>query len=139
VALVPDLLSGGLIAGARHGRGFSTCRVGDAWSAPAPITISGASFGPQIAVQSVDWMMLVMTDEGLKKMLRAKLTFGAACRYLLGPSTNRGAVVLAVARVCPDSCTASDGEADTQSFMSGHAAVSATAPALLPSETTTSS
>jgi lipid-binding SYLF domain-containing protein len=85
VALVPDLLSGGLIVGARHGHGFATCRVGDAWSAPAPITISGASFGPQIGVQSVDWMMLVMTDEGLKKMLRAKLTLGADMSVSAGP------------------------------------------------------
>jgi lipid-binding SYLF domain-containing protein len=85
VVLVPDLLSGGLIVGARRGHGFATCRVGDAWSAPAPLTISGASFGPQIGVQSVDWMMLVMTDEGLKKMLRAKLTLGADMSVSAGP------------------------------------------------------
>ena len=85
VAVVPGLLSGGLIVGGRHGNGFATCRAADGWSAPAPITISGASVGPQIGLQSVDLVMVVMTDEGLKKMLRAKLALGADMSVSAGP------------------------------------------------------
>jgi lipid-binding SYLF domain-containing protein len=84
-AVVPGLLSGGVIVGGRHGRGFATCRVEDGWSSPAPIAISGASVGPQLGVQSVDLVMLVMSDLGMKKLLSAKLTLGADMSVAAGP------------------------------------------------------
>src|SRR5215472_12226347 len=55
VAVVPSLLKGGFIGGAAHGRGMATCRTPEGgWSAPAPFSISGGSFGFQIGVQAVD-------------------------------------------------------------------------------------
>jgi len=85
VAVVPAILKGGFIVGARHGSGFATCRVASGWSAPAPITISGASAGLQIGVQSVDLLMLVMTEAGMKRLLRTKFTLGADMSVSAGP------------------------------------------------------
>jgi len=85
VAIVPAILKGGFIVGARHGNGFATCRLASGWSAPAPITISGASAGFQVGLQSVDLVMLVMTDAGMKRLLRTKLTLGADMSVSAGP------------------------------------------------------
>ena len=44
IAIVPSMLKGGFIFGAKHGRGVSTCRLPNGqWSAPAFFTITGGS------------------------------------------------------------------------------------------------
>src|ERR1700722_20260508 len=35
VAVVPDMVKGGFVFGANHGRGVATCRTGHGWSEPA--------------------------------------------------------------------------------------------------------
>jgi SH3 domain-containing YSC84-like protein 1 len=47
VAVVPSMIKGGFIIGARYGKGVATCKTGTGWSAPAPITIAGGSWGLQ--------------------------------------------------------------------------------------------
>src|SRR6202171_6123052 len=54
VAVVPSLLKGGLGFGGAYGRGEATCRTANGWSAPAPFSIKGGSFGFQIGGQAVD-------------------------------------------------------------------------------------
>src|SRR5580692_4698623 len=48
VAVVPTMLNGGFIVGARYGRGLASCRNPKGWSAPAFFSIKGGSFGLQI-------------------------------------------------------------------------------------------
>jgi SH3 domain-containing YSC84-like protein 1 len=84
VVVIPDMVKGGLIVGARHGEGFATCRTATGWSAPAPVSISGASVGAQVGVESVDLVMLV-NEEGKKKLLRSKLVLGADTSVAAGP------------------------------------------------------
>src|SRR4029078_13198185 len=60
VAVVPSMLKGGFIVGARYGRGVATYRTPKGWSAPAFFSIKGGSFGLQIGGQAVDLVMLVM-------------------------------------------------------------------------------
>src|SRR5579863_3049226 len=48
VAVVPSMLKGGFIVGAKYGRGLASCRTPKGWSAPAFFTIKGGSFGFQI-------------------------------------------------------------------------------------------
>src|SRR5712671_7650949 len=44
VAVVPSMIKGGFIIGARYGKGVATCRTSSGgWSAPAPLTIAGGS------------------------------------------------------------------------------------------------
>src|SRR5215467_12895565 len=69
VAVVPSMLKGGFIVGARYGRGLASCRTSKGWSAPAFFTVEGGSFGFQIGGQAIDLVMLVMNDNGMKNLL----------------------------------------------------------------------
>src|ERR1700734_3542113 len=64
VAVVPTMLNGGFIVGARFGRGIASCRAPKGWSTPAFFTVAGGSFGFQIGAQAVDLVMLIMNDDG---------------------------------------------------------------------------
>src|ERR1700693_6016082 len=77
VAVVPTLLKGGFIVGARFGRGVASCRTPKGWSAPAFFTIKGGSFGLQIGAQAVDLVMLIMNDNGMKELLNSQFKLGA--------------------------------------------------------------
>lgn len=85
VAVVPSLLKGGFILGGAHGRGVATCRTADGWSAPAPFSITGGSFGLQIGVQGVDLVMLIMNDKGMQALLSSKFKLGADASAAAGP------------------------------------------------------
>ena len=90
IIVVPAMVRGGFIVGARHGDGFASCRApnnGDQanWSAPAPISVSGGSAGAQIGVESVDLLMLVQSDAGMNKLLRSKFELGADVSASAGP------------------------------------------------------
>jgi SH3 domain-containing YSC84-like protein 1 len=85
VVVIPNMLKGGLVVGARHGDGFATCRTASGWSAPAPIVISGGSVGALAGLASVDVVMVVVGDEGRKKLLRSKLNLGADASVAAGP------------------------------------------------------
>lgn len=85
IAVVPSLLKGGFIFGGAHGKGVATCRTADGWSAPAPFSITGGSFGLQIGVQGVDLVMLVMNDEGMQRLLASKFKLGADASAAAGP------------------------------------------------------
>src|SRR5205807_10240565 len=43
ILVVPDLIKGGFIFGAKHGRGVASCRTSDGWSAPAFVSVGGGS------------------------------------------------------------------------------------------------
>jgi lipid-binding SYLF domain-containing protein len=85
VAVVPSLLKGGFLAGAAHGRGIATCRTANGWSAPAPFSINGGSFGFQIGVQAVDLVMLIMNDRGMQALLSSQFKLGADASAAGGP------------------------------------------------------
>lgn len=85
VAVVPTLLNGGFIVGARYGRGVASCRTPKGWSAPAFFVVQGGSFGFQIGVQAVDLVMLIMNDDGMHKMLSSKFKLGADASVAAGP------------------------------------------------------
>ncbi len=85
VAVVPSMVKGGFIIGARHGRGVATCRTGNGWSAPAFFTITGGSWGPQIGVEAVDLVMLFMNEKGTKDLLSSKFNLGADASVAAGP------------------------------------------------------
>jgi lipid-binding SYLF domain-containing protein len=76
VVAVPGMMQGGLIVGARGGSGYADCKTANDWSPPAPVSISGGSFGAQIGVQSIDLMMLVMTDRAREMLLLGHFRVG---------------------------------------------------------------
>ncbi|HEY6764716.1 MAG TPA: lipid-binding SYLF domain-containing protein [Candidatus Sulfotelmatobacter sp.] len=85
VAVVPSLLKGGFIVGARYGRGLASCRTPKGWSAPAFFSVKGGSFGFQIGGQAVDLVMLIMNDNGMKHLLASKFALGADASVAAGP------------------------------------------------------
>jgi lipid-binding SYLF domain-containing protein len=85
VAVVPSLIKGGFVFGGAHGRGMATCRTADGWSAPAPFSMTGGSFGLQIGVQGVDLVMMIMNDRGMQALLSSKFKLGADASAAAGP------------------------------------------------------
>ena len=85
VAVVPTMLNGGFIVGARFGRGVSSCRTPKGWSAPAFFTIKGGSFGLLAGGQAVDLVMLIMNQDGMKNLLSSQFKLGANASAAAGP------------------------------------------------------
>jgi len=85
VAIVPDMVKGGFIVGAQHGRGVATCRTSNGWTAPAFFTLTGGNWGAQIGAESVDLVMLSMNDQGMQDMLKNKFKIGADAAASAGP------------------------------------------------------
>jgi len=85
VAVVPSMLKGGFIVGAKYGRGLASCRTPKGWSAPAFFTIEGGSFGFQIGGQAVDLVMLIMNNEGMQRLLSSQFELGADASVAAGP------------------------------------------------------
>lgn len=85
VSVVPSLVKGGFIIGARHGRGVATCRNANGWSAPVFFTVTGGSWGPQIGVEAVDLVMLFTNEQGMRDLLSSKVKLGADASVAAGP------------------------------------------------------
>ena len=85
VAVVPSMLKGGFIIGARYGRGVTSCRTPKGWSAPAFFAVEGGSFGLQIGGEAVDLVMLIMNDNGMRSLLNSKFKLGADASVAAGP------------------------------------------------------
>jgi len=85
VAVVPSMLKAGFVVGAHYGRGVASCRTAHGWSAPAFFVIEGGSFGLQIGGQAVDLVMLIMNDDGMRKLLSSKFKLGADATVAAGP------------------------------------------------------
>ncbi|HEV8522862.1 MAG TPA: lipid-binding SYLF domain-containing protein [Terriglobales bacterium] len=85
VAVVPHMVKGGFIFGAKHGRGVATCRTAKGWSAPAFITVSGGSWGLQIGVEAVDLVMIIQNEKGMQKLLSSNFKIGGDASAAAGP------------------------------------------------------
>ena len=85
VAVIPSMVKVGLGFGGSHGKGVVTCRTDNGWSAPAPITITGGSWGLQIGGQAVDLVMIVTNDQGMQHLLSNKFKLGADASAAAGP------------------------------------------------------
>jgi lipid-binding SYLF domain-containing protein len=85
VAVVPSMLNGGFVVGAKYGRGLASCRTPKGWSAPAFFTITGGSVGFQAGGQAVDLVMLIMNNDGMQRLLSSKVALGADASVAAGP------------------------------------------------------
>ena len=85
VAVVPSMLKGGFIVGAKYGRGLASCRTPKGWSAPAFFVVTGGSFGFQIGGQAVDLVMLIMNKDGMRHLLSSEFALGADASVAAGP------------------------------------------------------
>ena len=109
IVVIPSLVKGGFIIGAKHGKGIVSVRdrATNSWSAPAFMDLTGGSIGWQIGVESVDLVLLVMNKDGVSQLLDDRFTVGGSLGVTAGPvgrtaeaSTNPGldAGILAYSR-----------------------------------------
>ncbi len=85
VAVIPSMVKIAIGFGGSHGKGVATCRTEHGWSAPAPITITGGSWGLQLGGQAVDLVMVVMNESGMEHLLSSKFKLGADASAAAGP------------------------------------------------------
>src|SRR6185437_12520926 len=85
VAVVPSMVKIAVGFGGSHGKGVATCRTAHGWSAPAPFSVTGGSWGLQIGGQAVDLVMLVMNQKGMDALLSSKFKVGAGASAAAGP------------------------------------------------------
>jgi lipid-binding SYLF domain-containing protein len=85
IAVVPSIVKIAVAFGGEHGKGVVTCRTAKGWSAPAPITITGGSWGLQLGGQAIDLVMVVTNDQGMQHLLSSKFKLGADASAAAGP------------------------------------------------------
>ena len=85
IAVIPSMVKIAIGFGGNHGKGVATCRTASGWSAPAPITITGGSWGLQLGGQAVDLVMIVTNDQGMQHLLSSKFKLGADASAAAGP------------------------------------------------------
>ena len=86
IAVIPSMVKVAFVFGGNHGKGVATCRTESGrWSAPAPITITGGSWGLQFGGQAVDLVMIVTNDSGMQHLLSSKFKLGADASAAAGP------------------------------------------------------
>lgn len=85
IAVIPSMVKIAVVFGGNHGKGVATCRTESGWSAPAPVTITGGSWGLQLGGQAVDLVMIVTNDQGMQHLLSSKFKLGADASAAAGP------------------------------------------------------
>jgi lipid-binding SYLF domain-containing protein len=87
VIVVPNMKAGGFVVGAEYGRGFFSCRKpsGVGWSAPGSIKLEGGKFGFLIGGKETDLIMLVMSKDGMDRMVSDKFQIGGEASAAAGP------------------------------------------------------
>ena len=85
IAIIPSMLKIAVGFGGNHGKGVATCRTTHGWSAPAPITIAGGSWGLQLGGQAIDLILIVTNEQGMQHMLSSKFKLGADASAAAGP------------------------------------------------------
>ena len=92
IAVIPSMVKIAVGFGGSHGKGVATCRTANGWSAPAPIVITGGSWGLQLGGQAIDIVMVVTNDKGMEHLLSSKFKLGADASAAAGPvGRNAGA------------------------------------------------
>jgi lipid-binding SYLF domain-containing protein len=85
IAVIPSMIKIAVGFGGNHGKGVATCRTAHGWSAPAPITITGGSWGLQLGGQAVDLVMVVTDEKGMQQLLSSKFKLGGDASAAAGP------------------------------------------------------
>ena len=87
IVVIPSLVRGGFVIGAKHGKGVISVRdrANNTWSAPAFMNLTGGSIGWQIGAEAVDLVLLVMNKGGVEQLLEDRFTIGGNLSVSAGP------------------------------------------------------
>jgi SH3 domain-containing YSC84-like protein 1 len=93
VAIIPNVMKGGFIVGARFGRGVLLIKEPNGmWHAPVFITLTGGNIGWQAGVQSSDIILVFKSPRSVQGILSGKLTLGADIAAAAGPVGRKGGI-----------------------------------------------
>jgi lipid-binding SYLF domain-containing protein len=89
IGVIPGVKKVAIFAvGGEHGAGVVTCRKNNGmgpWGPPSAFTMSGGSFGLQLGYSDTDYVLLFMSQDGVRKLLQDKFTVGADISGAAGP------------------------------------------------------
>jgi len=86
IAVIPNVIKVGFVAGGRRGRGVIAIRGQDGtWTQPSFITLTGGSFGFQAGVQSADVILVFRSAQGVDSIIKGKFTLGGDASVAAGP------------------------------------------------------
>lgn len=93
VAIIPNVIKGSFIVGARHGKGVLFVKEPNGvWHAPVFVSLTGGNIGWQVGVQSSDIILVFRTQRCIQGILNGKLTLGADVAAAAGPIGREGAI-----------------------------------------------
>lgn len=87
VAVFPSVVKAGFVVAAKRGDGLISCREKETgvWGAPAFFRVKGVSWGLQIGAQSADVILMIIKQEGVDGLLKAKISLGGDVGVTAGP------------------------------------------------------
>ena len=85
VAVIPSVKKAAFIVGGEYGKGVVSCRDGKDWSAPSFLMLEKGSIGFQLGGETVDLVLLVMNEHGMKRLLEDKVALGGEASVAGGP------------------------------------------------------
>lgn len=84
VAVFPSTVQVAVLVGAKHGKGFVTCRNANGWSAPAPTSPEAVGV-PNSAARKSDLVLVVTDDKGVQQLDSRKFNLGTETSVTGGP------------------------------------------------------
>ncbi len=86
VAIIPNVIKGSFVIGARHGNGVVMIRDDNGgWHALVFISLTGGNVGWQVGVQSTDVVLVFKTRKSVEGLLSGRMTLGADAAVAAGP------------------------------------------------------
>ncbi|NPA03365.1 MAG: lipid-binding SYLF domain-containing protein [Epsilonproteobacteria bacterium] len=86
IAIIPNLIQGGFILGARYGEGVLLLKDSKkGWSDPLFIRLYGGSLGWQIGFEAVEIVLIFPKKESALEVLKHKLVLGLDLSIAVGP------------------------------------------------------
>ncbi len=93
VAIIPRVIKGSFVIGARHGNGVVMTRDEQGgWHAPVFVTLTGGNVGWQAGVQSTDVVLVFKTRKSVQGLLSGRMTLGGDAAIAAGPLGRQGAL-----------------------------------------------
>jgi lipid-binding SYLF domain-containing protein len=92
IAVIPHVLKGAFVYGARFGSGVMTCRnAAGVWSPVTFVSLTGGSVGFQIGAETSDLVLFFMNERGARSLMTgSKFTLGGQASVAAGPLGRSG-------------------------------------------------
>ncbi|HKJ82974.1 MAG TPA: lipid-binding SYLF domain-containing protein [Mariprofundaceae bacterium] len=87
IAVFPGVVKAGFVLGGKYGRGviLRHDKQTNKWSPPAFFSIGAGSFGWQFGAQSTDLVLVIVSEKGLRSLIKQEFTLGGDASVAAGP------------------------------------------------------